>query len=147
MKHLAQAHARVSELRANLDTAEKYISKIGREQSHFRDGSVGRLSAVSITTQIAHQESHADQNYWACPTFDAALTKVISAEFTRLSCLALAEMAREYRDAAIAQKDGLQAALAEIESLETTDRAYTAFELAPCRDGSVTITKQGDTSK
>jgi len=98
--------------------AQKYISKIGAPQPHYRDGSVGRLHKVQVNTEINHQASHGDTNYWKNALFDYALSEVIQKHFNELAVEALAYMKQKADEALIAEKKELQERLSKIEALE-----------------------------
>ncbi|NKF57515.1 hypothetical protein GO299_04706 [Ralstonia solanacearum] len=107
------------ELKQQLEAARTYTGKIGRAEPHFRNGSVGRLHLLSVSTKIAHQESTGAQNYWEDAKFDCALAAVVSKRFAELAAEALALMEDNYKQQFISEKSELLAKLAEIEALES----------------------------
>jgi hypothetical protein len=118
LQQIADAAKRVDALQKNLHGAEEYIAKIGQPQPHYRDGSVGALHSLEITTQIHHQASSGSTNYWNCAAFDIALAAVIKSHFPDLAREALARMTQAYHSALIAEKDHLKGALEEVERAE-----------------------------
>ena len=99
--------------------AVKYIQKIGAPQHHFRDGSVGRLSSLSVTTEICHQRNSGDTNYWNDSTFDAALTLAVKQNFQMLAEQALVLMKNDADNSLLEEKEVLKARLKKIEELES----------------------------
>lgn len=100
------------------ENAVKYIQKIGAPQYHFRDGSVGRLSSLSVTTEICHQQNSGDTNYWKDQTFDAALSLAVKANFNALAKQALNIMKIAADNSLLEEKEVLKARLKKIEELE-----------------------------
>ena len=107
-----------NDLYRNHQNAQKYIAKIGAHQLHYRDGSVGKLCKMQVTTEIAHQASTGDTNYWKDTLFDYALAEVIQKHFAELSVEALAYMKQKADEALLAEKKELQERLSKIEELE-----------------------------
>lgn len=99
--------------------AREYVAKVGKPEPHFRDGSVGRLHALTVKTQVCHQAAPSATNYWDDTNFDEALAEVVRRRFEELSREAIDLMESRYRESRIAEKDALLAQLAEIEALET----------------------------
>jgi len=106
------------ELKRAVECARGYIGKIGRQQPHSPNGSVGKMTTLIISTEICYQERVGGTRYWGCNEFDVALAKIIRVQFSDLSKAALDLMEQEYKTARIAEKASLQAKLAEIEALE-----------------------------
>lgn len=102
----------------NHQDAQKYISKIGAPQLHYRNGSVGKLCKMQVFTEINHQASTGDTNYWKDALFDSALSEVIKKHFDELAVEALAYMKQKADEALIAEKKELQERLSKIEELE-----------------------------
>lgn len=100
------------------ENAVKYIQKIGAPQFHFRDGSVGRLSSLSVTTEICHQQNSGDINYWKDSTFDAALSLAVKANFDVLAKQALNIMKIAADNSLIDEKEALIVRLKKIEEIE-----------------------------
>ena len=100
------------------ENAVKYIQKIGAPQFHFRDGSVGRLSSFSVTTEICHQQNSGDTNYWKDSWFDATLSLVVKRNFQMLAEQALAIMKNAAENSLIDEKEALIARLKKIEEIE-----------------------------
>lgn len=98
--------------------AQKYISKIGAPQHHFRDGSVGKLCKLHLATEINHQANSGDTNYWKNSLFDWALSEIVQKHFNELAVEALAYMKQKADEALIAEKNELQERLSKIEELE-----------------------------
>lgn len=98
--------------------AVKYIDKIGAPQLHFRDGSVGKLSKLKISTEINHQSFPSATNYWTNVDFDLALSKVLEQHFPELAQAALDLLRKQADESLIAEKVKLQERLAKIEELE-----------------------------
>ena len=98
--------------------AVKYIDKIGAPQHHFRDGSVGKLSNLKISTEINHQRSPSATNYWTNADFDLVLSEVIKQHFSVLAQAALDLLKKKADESLIAEKVKLQERLAKIEELE-----------------------------
>lgn len=109
---------KADDLKRQWKDACDYIAKHGAPEPHFRDGSVGRLHKVDVTTEIAHQASPSAQNYWKSSHFDAALDEVIRRRFQELADEALADLKKKYEDALCAEKNQLLARLAEIQAIE-----------------------------
>lgn len=101
------------------ENAVKYIQKIGAPQYHFRDGSLGRLSSLSITTEICHQKNPSDTNYWKDQTFDAALSLAVKQNFQMLAEQALVIMKNDADNSLLEEKEVLKARLKKIEELES----------------------------
>ena len=101
------------------ENAVKYIQKIGAPQHHFRDGSVGRLNSLSVTTEICHQQNSGDTNYWKDSTFDAALTLAVKQNFQMLAEQALVLMKNDADNTLLEEKEALKARLKKIEELES----------------------------
>lgn len=100
------------------ENAVKYIQKIGAPQFHFRDGSVGRLSSLSVITEICHQQKSGDTNYWKDLSFDAALSLAVKRNFQMLAEQALIIMKNAADDSLIDEKEALIARLKKIEEIE-----------------------------
>ena len=100
------------------ENAVKYIQKIGAPQYHFRD-SVGRLSSLSVTTEICHQQNSGCNNYWKDSTFDAALSLAVSRNFQMLAEQALVIMKNDADNSLLEEKEALKARLKKIEELES----------------------------
>ena len=100
------------------ENAVKYIQKIGAPQHHFRDGSVGRLSSLSVTTEICHQQNSGSTNYWQDSTFDAALSLAVNQNFQMLAEQALVIMKNDADNSLLEEKEVLKARLKKIEELE-----------------------------
>lgn len=100
------------------ENAVKYIQKIGAPQYHFRD-SVGRLSSLSVTTEICHQQNSGHNNYWKDSTFDAALSLAVKRNFQMLAEQALAIMKNDADNSLLEEKEALKARLKKIEELES----------------------------
>lgn len=101
------------------ENAVKYIQKIGAPQYHFRDGSVGRLSSLSVTTEICHQQNSGHNNYWKDQTFDTALSLAVKANFVKLAKQALNIMKIAADNSLLEEKEVLKARLKKIEELES----------------------------
>jgi hypothetical protein len=99
--------------------AAAYVNKVGRAERHFSPTTYGKISILTVKTQICHQESSGATNYWDDKEFDIALAAVIKSEFALLSEKALTLMSKQYASARIAEKSSLLAQLAEIEALES----------------------------
>ncbi|NWC20378.1 hypothetical protein HX787_07945 [Pseudomonas tolaasii] len=106
-----------AELKKQLNEAREYVVKLSTPQ-HFADRKPGYIHTLNVDTQIGFQASPSAQNYWKHKEFDAALAKVVRDQFSILAEAALAEMQSAYTEARISDKEGLLAALAEIEALE-----------------------------
>lgn len=100
------------------ENAVKYIQKIGAPQYHFRDGSVGRLSSLSVTTEICHQQNTGYNNHWKDSTFDAALSLAVKQNFQMLAEQALVLMKNDADNSLLEEKEVLKARLKKIEELE-----------------------------
>lgn len=100
------------------DAALEYFNKIGAPQFHFRDESVGKLSALSVSTEICHQQSSGSQNYWTEKNFDWALSEVVRMRFTELANEALKYLKQKADAEMVAEKEALKNRLALIESIE-----------------------------
>lgn len=111
MKHTEQLYN-------NHREAVKYIDKIGATQHHFRDGSVGKISKLKVSTEINHQSSPSATNYWANPAFDDALSEAIKEHFQELAQSALDLLKKKADESLVAEKKELQDRLAKIEELE-----------------------------
>lgn len=127
--------SKAAKLKHATEAAREYVGKIGRAQHHFRDGSVGKLCLLDVSTKISHQETTSATNYWEDEAFDAALSKVVSARFAELSAAALVLMEQEFKAARIAEKEALLASLAEIEALE--DEATLAHYQGMAREAEL----------
>ena len=101
------------------ENAVKYIQKIGAPQYHFRDGSLGRLSSLSVTTEICHQQNSGYNNYWKDSTFDAALSLAVKQNFQMLAKQALVLMKNDADNSLLEEKEVLKARLKKIEELES----------------------------
>jgi hypothetical protein len=102
------------------EAAIEYVGKIGKAEPHFRgDNSVGRLHALKVQTEIAHQASPSGQNYWNDHDFDSALCRAVRLNFAMLANESLAIMRSDYEAKRISEKADLLAQLAEIEALES----------------------------
>ena len=101
------------------ENAVKYIQKIGAPQHHLLDGSVGRLSSLSVTTEICHQQNSGYNNYWKDSTFDAALSLAVKQNFQMLAKQALVLMKNDADNSLLEEKEVLKARLKKIEELES----------------------------
>ena len=72
-------------LMQELKSAKEYVNRIGESQPHFRDGSVGELRSLVVTTEIHHQRVQGGTNYHRDSNFDKALAEVIKNNFTDLA--------------------------------------------------------------
>lgn len=100
------------------ENAVEYILKIGAPQFHFRDGSGGRLSSLSVTTEICHQQNTGDKNYWKDSSFDAALSLAVKRNFQMLAEQALVIMKNAADNSLIDEKESLIVRLKKIEEIE-----------------------------
>ena len=105
-------------LMQDLKSAKEYISKIGKAQPHFRDGSVGKLYGCKITTKINHQAYSGDTNYHTDNAFDEALAEIIKEQFFDLAGEALILMETRANNALVAEEQALRERLRMIEEVK-----------------------------
>lgn len=107
---------KANELKKQVKDAKEYIGYIGRVQNHLK--SAGKLSSLSVNTEINYQHNTGTTNYWKDKNFDAALSKVISQRFSELAKQAIELMEADAKAAIVAEKEALLERLAEIERIE-----------------------------
>lgn len=78
-------------LRRQHALAEQYIQKV--LPADPREAATGALAYVSVDTKISYTESGVVRTAH-CEAFDAALARIIRAEFDRLAMMALVQMHR-----------------------------------------------------
>jgi hypothetical protein len=78
-------------LRKQHTLAEQYVQKI--LPADPREAATGTLAYVSVDTKISYTESGVARTAH-CEAFDAALARIIRAEFERLAMMALVQMHR-----------------------------------------------------
>ena len=101
--------------------ATDYVSKIGKSQHHLQRA--GRLHELKIETQINHQFSPGDTNYWNDKEFDQALAEVVAQNFLSLADEALKLMKKRADMSLLEEKAYLQDRLAQIEQIEIEERS------------------------
>ena len=100
--------------------AKDYISRIGAPQHHFRDGSLGKLHACEVKTQVNHQSSSGATNYHDNGAFDLALAQVIRTNFTQLAAEALLSMEQAALNALVQEEDQLKERLLQVEQAKAS---------------------------
>ena len=108
-------------LARDLAQSKKLISKIGKHQPHFRDGSVGELHEIQVKATIHHQAYSGATNYHNHQKFDEYLARVIKAKFTTLTDAANALMQKEYEKTKKKEEAFIRERLAQIESLKAQE--------------------------
>lgn len=78
-------------LRKQHALAEQYVQKI--LPADPQEAATGKLAYVSVDTKISYTESGVPRTAH-CEAFDAALARIIRAEFDRLAMMALVQMHR-----------------------------------------------------
>ena len=101
-----------------LESAEKYISRIGATQPHFRSGELGKLYELRVDTIINHQSCSGDQNYHTDKVFDTTLAEVITERFLDLAGEALILMETRANNALVAEEQALRERLRKIEEVK-----------------------------
>lgn len=102
----------------DLAEAKEYLSKIGKDQPHFRSGDLGKLHGVDVKTTICWQASPGSTNYWNGGAFDKALGRVVRERFEELRDAALAKMENDVSRALIDCKTLVLGLVDEIEAAE-----------------------------
>ena len=105
-------------LMQDLKSAKEYISKIGKPQPHFREGSVGKLYKCEITTKINHQAYSGDTNYHTDSVFDKALAEIIYDQFFDLAGEAIILMETRANNALIEEEQALRERLRMMEEIK-----------------------------
>ncbi|MBR9765996.1 MAG: hypothetical protein GYB53_21395 [Rhodobacteraceae bacterium] len=102
--------------------AEEYIGLIGKTTKHStvaaREGeqaTAGRLTSLSVGTQIHFQPTDGAINYHGSKAFDVALSKVVERHWDELCKEALELLRKQEREAAIEAKAEVEAQLSAIE--------------------------------
>lgn len=96
--------------------ATEYVGYIGRTQHHLN--SVGKLSSLSVSTEINFQHDTGTTNYWKDAEFDKALALAIRGNFDMLAKQALEIMKNAADNALLEEKEALIDRLKEIERIE-----------------------------
>lgn len=109
---------KADELYAAIKSAHNYVQKIGKPQLHFRDTSVGKIHSIKVQTEINHQESQGETNYWTDRVFDKYLAMSIESNFKSLSDAALILMKNEADQLLVEEKQGLLDRLDKIKEIE-----------------------------
>lgn len=109
---------KADELYAAIKSAHNYVQKIGKPQLHFRDASVGKIHSIKVQTEINHQESQGETNYWTDRVFDKYLAMSIESNFKSLSDAALILMKNEADQLLMEEKQGLLERLDKIKEIE-----------------------------
>lgn len=105
--------------KGDLANAREYVGMIGKPQPYTTAKANGYLHALKVTSQVHFQPSDGAANYHNGEAFDAALARVVQAEFARLSCQALALLENDAQTAGRVARAEVEQMLAEIDAPET----------------------------
>lgn len=118
----------MSNKRQNTDIAKhqlasciEYLAKIGKSEPHLCRGdqiSVGRVSTVTVKTQVCYQEYSGGPNHWPQENFDAELAQVIHERFFELSSEVVRNLRKKYEDALLLEEQELSERLEQIRTIK-----------------------------